>query len=1827
MPRALDPASLPRGGGLAAQKSVEASSFVHPTQGLDGLIAHVVDPRGAHQAQAISVADTAGLFASDDVEGALAEIAGTAGATGQNGVIQGGTHVAVGLNVTLATPTLVAVGGTQRDLGGEAIALTAASTNWLYVHGTTGALSVLVGGAPPSITSPEHVLLSRLVTDGVGVTATTDARWFVKNLDRKLPLTVRASGTEADRNSEASFESLDAAMLYLANFGPSGVMRTYTVVIKGEVTVPSVITVPVDGVTFQGDDGCVLVTGASLNPMFDISGRTGVTFQDITFTAAHAASTAIGVTGSGAIAGITVSRCLFSGTGGQQWVSAFDVAVAGPQARVVVADTRLTATVHGIRLREPQLCDFRNLVVVESGGAGTAGLSLGWAGGGINTAAGIQLRAVDINGFGVGAYLRAARIDMSGCTLLNSDTGVQLDAGSTNAAFTDGIVSLDSTNGLIGFLLDGDGIVVRGVTIANTRPDVAYAAQVPVGIDVLTGVDAVTIAECRISGFFNSVTPGGHGIRFQGTSAQSVVQATTITGTDTSLEVLGACPQFRVLGCTLSNTRVGLGVQSDSIVSDTTINLSSTRGMTGVSATGANVRITACRIFNTRAAASYLIADAPTGILLNTTTRTVITGTEISGFYNQTAGNLGACIGTAAPSSNVTVEGCMLETGYRGIDFTSVTGTTVTSTTILNTVIGVHFGSQYNSMTGCSVTPSTSIGVTAVSVLGADTAIANCTLINTRAGYAGEDPSGVSIGATNVKVTGCRITNWRNAGGSLGSGVRCLTGTSQATIVGNTITTCWNGVLSDNAAGSTTLVITDNVITGCDVAAVSLTNSDQVAVSNNTITLVAVATTGILVSTGTDIEVIGNRILGNSAADFGIRLVGTNTAANRLRRFVVSGNNVRAIRTAGIRLDGYVQNGVVSNNHVDGALAAGDPSAVAGISIISSTTDLAKYVSVTGNVVWRARNGIAAAGVSYLNLLTNLTISGNTIHHCALGTAGVSSCAGVDLTWVKDSDVSGNTIYQIGQLISDGDVVSNPAAGADVYPTGVRLQNVVSVSVTNNEVSNLVAVGAGESRGIHLFAAGNAAPNPVLARTIAINGNRLVMDDGSTGFTYGIAIGFGQNLNPGDTSSIYGLSIASNTIRNMSGPGVYINVGGGCTLEQASITGNDISVLTNPVGTAGVGIQLLAVGSTDFADGIIREVDISDNNIGDAAERGVYVGVETGCTMTGVTVRNNTISTCTDRGIHVDVSQAPTAFANLSILDNNVLGATQDAIVFSIRDFAPSNIAINGNTITSATGGYSAAKGIVVRTSETAVILNSITGLSICDNTIVSTGEAIDVLVEGLLTDAAFSRNTTRINSNVAPISIVADTDTVVAGEAYSRNVIIDGNTIRDGYESLVRVGSGQKLANFAFTGNKVYSSGRHGFRLEVDAATVGANDSVINADISRNAFDEVQEQAVRILLGTTGVINACTNITVKDNQFDLCNQTGTDNGTIYFAAHAITRNVAVEGNSFTTCGTFDGLSGVVSVLLGHTGLFTSAENISLSRNTFMECSGPAIYVTDNTAAAKWSLANLRVDGNTVSDHVYSAIYLDVTAFTTATQVSVSGNQIGSVSGASNDNGIQLQASNPMTMVSVCQNVVRDVDGSGITLNFAGIVSAAVSDNTVSDAGLHALHITNNVGNLRNLVVADNQLRNWGQIGGVQRGGLYLVSSQDVFSTSVTGNVVSVNTETLTTGYWFDIVDIDTLVFGDNTAYMNNVALTNSMIFDVNAGTVQVGLAIVGNTFRGAATGVDYSGAAFAPEYSQCSHNVERTTDGTTGGNWGTALSAGSFCEFFVNSITASNQD
>lgn len=2000
MPRVLDPASLSPGGGLAARRSVEASAFAHPTQGLDGLIAHIEDPSRAHMAEAVGVVDAGGYFASDEVEGALQEIASSAGATGQSGVVQGGTYTAVGLNVTMATPTYVMIGGTQRTLSGATNTLANNATNWLYANGSTGALTSSTGAAP-TFTSPENVLFAKITTVGGVITASRDARWFVKNLDRKLPLTVRASGTEADRNSEAAFESIDAAILYLENFG-SGVMRTFTLVLKGALTVASTITIPVDGVTVQGEDGCVLTSGASLAPMFDISGRSNLKFFDLSLVAAHAGSTAIGVTGSGSLTNVTVERCSFSGTGGQQWVSAVDVNAAGPQTRIFVRDGAATVTGYGVRLREPVMARVENFAITETGGAGTAGVYLGLAGGAINTTADCEVRGAIVAGFSTGVYMRGARMRLVSSDVSLADTCAVLDTDSSESLFADLVLSTDATNGLIGISLDAKGVLVRGCHISNGHPSATYAAQVPVGIDVATGTN-VTIESCTIEDFYNSTTPGGFGIRFQGTHDQSLVQSTTVIETDTGITVLGASPQFRINGCVVRDVRYGIAVQGDAAVSNTTVDLAAARALVGMDLTGTGVRVDGCRITNTRASATYLIGDLPIGIRLNSTTRTTISGTSVSGFYNST-GNLGLGITASGASSFVSLDGCSFETCVRGVDFALVSNTAVSGCQVLDCEVGVYFGDQYSTLTGSNVVASTTRGTTGVAIFGQDAEVTGCTISNARAAYAGQTPIGVSLNAANAKVTGCRITGWRNAGGSLGGGVACLTGSSQVSIVGNTISTCWNGCYTDVAAAVTTLVFASNTLSGCDVYGLLATNADEVSVTSNTINLSAANSTGVSVANGTDIEVVGNKVNGGSGAIVGITLSGTDIAANRCRRFVISGNNIRAVKTAGISLDGYVQNGVVSNNHVDCNLAAGDPSAVACIRIVSSGTALAKYVEIVGNTLWRATNGIVASGVSYTALLTNLTISGNTIHHCAVSSAGTTECAGISTSWVRDSDISGNTIYQIGQLISDADVVSTPTAGPNVYPLGISMKSTYAVSVTNNEVSNLVAVGAGTSQGITLNVSGNAAVSPVVARSVNVSGNRLFRDDGSTGFNSGILVTFGQVLNPGDTSSLLGLLVSNNNVRNMNGPAITVSSGGGCTMEQVSITGNAISRTTN----AGSGILVAAASSTDFADGILREVEISDNNIGDVAGRGVHVTAGSGTSLTGVTIQDNTVSSAANRGIHVEVSQAPAEFANLAILNNGVFGSTNAAIEVSAIDFAPTGMRVAGNTITGTNGGFSASTGIVISTTEVAVIRNDITNLDVIGNSVQSTDGAITIAVQGVLVDAHVCENAVALNSTNAPISVSMDTGSVVLAEAYSRNVFVDHNTIRDGYESFVLVGSGQKISNFSFSHNAVYSSGRHGFRFQVNDATVGSGEAVMNVNISSNQFDGVTEQAVRVLFGSTGNIDPVSNVSITGNAFSGCNTTGTGNETVSLLSSCLLANVSITDNTFSVCGLADALSGVVNLQMGGPGIGGfAAKNVRVTQNSFRECSGPAVYSTDNPAAGAWSVIGLEVDGNRVNNNTYTPFYVDLTASAIVSNLSVSRNEVYGVAGATNNTGIEIYGptSGAVGGVKVCSNTLRNTlsgvagciylsfpddvrnmsidgnhttddtasgaaiyitldgrwyngsisnnmldnpDGAGVVVDFTGVgavsgatglsilgnqvresssggiyvtgssgagsdpvfsgitianngvdtlggdgikveallgttsldniviagnnitdtstgiavttsgsvgaenisvvgntvrtctangidvgfasaipVNVTVSDNVVYDTSQNGIFVSGTLG-VTHLSITGNQVRNWSQsAGATDYGGIAVtVLNGDMESLLVSCNVVSVNTEDDAIGYLFthDGGAVQNFVFSDNTAFLNNQTNTTSLLFTAGATSNQVGMTFTGNTFRGAATGVTGTAVNFAPSYSVCANNVERTSGG--GGNWGTG-GAGTFTDLFTNSIVSPNQD
>ena len=521
MPRVTDPSLLTRGGGLSARRSVEATSFVHPTQGLDSTIAHIVDPRRAHMAEAVGVVDVAGNFSSDDVEGALAELASGGGATEQNGVYQGCTYVAAGLGATLATPSSVVINGTLRDMAGLGLTLTDNATNWLYVHGTTGVLSKQVGAPPPVISSPEHVLLARIVTAAGAVTSSRDARWFVRNNDRKLPCTVRSVGAEADRNSEAAFESIDAAILYLENFGVSGVMRNTTLILKGSQTIASSVIIPVNGVTLQGEDGCILTFSTVNAVMIDVSGRSAIRIRDITFRTNGLGAIAIGCPTGGVLTEVYVERCVFS-AGTQDWETGIDFDVAGPQNRVVIRDCDITATAFGIRMRDPTNSRVLDTVITESGSGGSYGLHLGNILGPVGNTEDCQVRGVRVVGFGTGGFAHGPRMQVVGCNFTGADTGLILFGGVSDGVVSGTTIRLSGTTGLIGIDVLGDNIRIADCRVYNPKAAGTYVAEVPVGVRIATGSDYITVTGTKVEGFLNSVAPEGYGIHAEGASVDLI---------------------------------------------------------------------------------------------------------------------------------------------------------------------------------------------------------------------------------------------------------------------------------------------------------------------------------------------------------------------------------------------------------------------------------------------------------------------------------------------------------------------------------------------------------------------------------------------------------------------------------------------------------------------------------------------------------------------------------------------------------------------------------------------------------------------------------------------------------------------------------------------------------------------------------------------------------------------------------------------------------------------------------------------------------------------------------------------------------------------------------------------------------------------------------------------------------------------------------------------------------------------------------------------------------------------------------------------------------
>lgn len=1786
MPRSLNPSTLSRGGGLAASKSVEASSFVHPTQGLDSLIAHVVDPRRAHLAQTIAIVDAGGYFASDDVEGALQEVASSASSTGQNGVVQGGTYVAgVFPAITVATPTIVRVNGTDRTVSGTAINLTPAATNWLYVHGATGVVSILVGAAPPTITSPENVLLARIVTDGVGILSSADARWFVKNLDRKLPLTVRSSGTEADRNSEASFESIDAALLYLSNFGASGVMRTYTLVIKGALTIAAPLVIPVNGVTLQGEDGCVLSTGAVLTPMIDVSGRSGIRIRDIAFSAANAGATAIAAPSGGAISDVVVERCRFV-SGASAWATAIDFDVAGPQSQVTVRDCEVTATTFGIRFREPTNCRIVDTVVTESGGAGTVGYHLGRVGGAVGTTADSIARNVLTKGFATGAFLRGTRMKAVECAVVDADTGIHVGPDSDDVVVSGSSVLLDATNGLVGMTVDGDNIRITGCRVRNARAGGAYAAEVPIGIDVVTGADSVSVVGCQVEDFLNTVTPGGIGLRFAGTSVGSVVDGCTFDTVDVGVSAVGATARLRLVGCTVVDARVGMSLQGDTLVGDAKIRLDTTRAMVGIDLFADNVQIANSRIQNPRGAGTYLGGDIPTGIRLNTVSKISVSNVDILGFYNS-VGSTGSLVATTGNSSDIVVSGGVMETAWVGISIGGGGNRLITGVTVKDCQTLVAMGGASNVVTGCTLVASTATGVVGVLATGTDTVVTGCVLTNSRAVYAGEDPVGISLNGENAKVSGCLLRGWRNLAGTLGSACSVLTGASQVTFEGNTVENCWSGFLTVTAAAASDVLVADNTFRDVDRDPLLISNSDQVRVTGNTV-INGGSTNGIQVANSADVEVCNNRILGGASLPVGIVLSGTDTAANRMRRFSVSNNIVASCTADGILLSGYVQNGVVSGNTVDNFLPAAqyDPTATACIRLASGgATDLIKHVEVVGNICLRSRSGIILTGIDASNLSVSVSIRGNTIHHCAVGSAGSTVSFGISAAWTRDLQVLDNNLFRIGKGINDADVEGDPTAGANVWPLGIGITNSTVTKVDGNTIGDPSPAGATYSRGISF-----ANTDTVLAfdaRDVVISNNDIAARDALPAVGFGIMVASGQDAGAsGNTTSIFGLAITDNVVRRADFQAILVACGGGCVMQQVSVSGNTISVCVDAA--LGRGIWVDVVSGTAFADGILRELNIVGNTIGNTGDSGILVESNDGCSLTTVTIRDNQLADTGDHAIEIvgDLTQA--AFDVFVVDGNTIVGSTNEAIHFQVTDFSPTKLSFSGNSIYGADGGAALGQGIHIATVRSAVDVNDITGLAVSDNRIhTNAAAAIFVNLDGALHEAVFSGNVVESNSS-SPLAITCDPVNTVAVETYVEDIVVSGNTLVGGTAVTLSVDHGQKLRNVSFVGNVRRTSSTHGLTVSIANATVGTGLAVSGLTISGNTFEDITTEAVRLLVGDAVTqIDDCANISISDNHFTLCNTGGVSDEVVHVRGLALISDLAVSGNTFMSCGAVASEdTGNIQVELGVNGPGAAGRNVAVTGNSFENCTGVGIFVGPHAAAGTKSVFDLRVDGNNVYSQSNDAIRLILDDYTDVNGVSVSHNLIQSISdggGLLSDTGITFLGPSTggvvVNQLSVQGNTIRSTGNNNVSGGIQVIIQEEAADLSI-DGNVVALA----TGNIAGIYVAVDGLWLNGSVSGnvvssPTVDGIHLkMTGTDVGTTGIRGVTVANNS---VSGAGNDGIVTTSAIVG-STPVLDNFVVSGNTVDDSDrygifvAGEVLTSVSVSGNTVRltGAADGI-----------------------------------------------------
>lgn len=521
MPSIKNPGALTAGQGALPAKSVEDVSLKNPDRDIQSLLGHTLDPRKAHMASAIAIVDAGGFYSSDQVEGALQEIAGGGSAGRENGVVSGGTYGAAGLNVTLAADTSVLLNGVL-SIAYASASITlpiAAGTYYLYVHGSTG---VLTASLVLPLLSTEPILFAEITHNGVGITSSRDARFFVTNLDRKVDYTVR-SDSAANNSSEACFVSLEAAFFWLEKYG-SGAEKKNTVIVRGNHNLTDTITVSVSNVTVRGEGAASITFGPTADfHVFDLGSTTDFTLENIEFICNSGTDLAIPIYSAGTSDNLTVRNCKFS-SGTKDWLSVVSCAIDGQS---ILEGCTATTSSAGIAL----VLDGGSLVLKDLVLTGSAAA--------ISSSSGIQLQPdntqdistvisgcvitnfyTGINDMSAGGLGFVKGFTVENCTITDVVNGITSSSGTSYIRVLDSTITTDATVGLYGAFISGGQALVSGCSFVSPRDPTTYLnTEIPAAVRV--SGDDIKVLGCYAENFVNTA---GRGAAVLSTSNSLVVE-------------------------------------------------------------------------------------------------------------------------------------------------------------------------------------------------------------------------------------------------------------------------------------------------------------------------------------------------------------------------------------------------------------------------------------------------------------------------------------------------------------------------------------------------------------------------------------------------------------------------------------------------------------------------------------------------------------------------------------------------------------------------------------------------------------------------------------------------------------------------------------------------------------------------------------------------------------------------------------------------------------------------------------------------------------------------------------------------------------------------------------------------------------------------------------------------------------------------------------------------------------------------------------------------------------------------------------------------------